>query len=214
MGSVASRPTPPQINFYRPARRGVALNPGTRVLLFTAIAVFLGVMTLAGLGELYLAGVRADREAAAERLRQSQQQLAEVQTRRATPPVDPFLEAEYERLDKTAGQLRQTLDAVRQQRADADGGFAEVFAGLARNPVDGLWLNRIGLTSGGTHLSLGGRTYEPALVPKWLQTLATEQAFAGRSFRKARFERRGEAGGALIEFELRSGAAEEGGDAG
>jgi len=214
MGSLTPGQSLPQVNFYRPVRRGVALNPGTRVLLFTAVAVFLGVMTLAALGEVYLADVRADREAAAERLRQSQQQLADAQARRSAPPVDPFLEAEFDRLDKTARQLRQTLAAVRQHRTNAHGGFADVFAGLARHPVDGLWLNRIGLTAGGAHLSLGGRTHEPALVPQWLQSLADEQAFVGRSFRKVWFERRGEAGSALIDFELRSGAAEGNGDAG
>ena len=51
-------------------------------------------------------------------------------------------------------------------------------------------------------------------MPRLLQTLAGEQAFAGRSFRKVTFERQESEAGALIDFELRSAQSEEIDDAG
>ena len=61
---------------------------------------------------------------------------------------------------------------------------------------------------------LKGRTVGPELVPRLLQILAGEQAFAGRSFRKVTFERQESESGALIDFELRSAQSEEIDDAG
>ena len=213
MGSV-DRQALPQINFYRPVSTGVKLNPAARVLLLTGVVVLVGVVLLAAVGEVYLAGIRAEHKAASERLRSSQQQLAEAEAQQAAPGIDPFLEAERDRLERQRAQLRDTLAALRQHSDASHDDFSEVFAGLARNTVDGLWLNRIGMVSGGKQLSLAGRTYEPALVPRLLQSLAIEPAFEGRSFRKVSFERRDDEHGAIIDFELRSAKSAEATDAG
>lgn len=214
MGGVAPEVRVQQINLYRPVATGTQLNPGAKVLLSAAVGVFVVVLLLALAGELYLSGVRADRDIVAQRLQQSQQRLAEAQSRLKPPPPDPFLEAERTRLTESAAKLHQTLDALAQHRAASGGGFSAIFEGLARNPVDGLWFNKVGLRHGGEHLWLRGQTLKAALVPKLLQTLAGEAAFTGRSFRKVSFERTGDEADSVIDFELRSADEGEQGDAG
>lgn len=214
MGRVASDVIVQQINLHRPVATGTQLNPGAKVLLFAAVGVFAAVLLLALAGEFYLSGVRADRDVVAQRLQQSQQRLVEAQSRLEPPPVDPFLQAERTRLTEAADGLRKTLDSLAQHRAASGGGFSAIFEGLARNPVDGLWFNKVGLRQGGEHLWLRGQTLEAALVPKLLQTLADEAAFSGRSFRKVSFERQGGEADAVIDFELRSAGEGEQGDAG
>ncbi len=209
MGSIVQ-----QVNLYRGREDANALNASAKLLLLSGIAVLLAVALLAVAGEFYLSGVSDDRDRVAQRLRQRQVELTEVQETLKRPELDPFLQAELARLQVAAQRLRSNLHALRQHRETGAGGFSEVFGGLARNTLNGLWLSRVALSAGGDEMWLRGRTNQPALIPKLLQTLAAEQAFAGRSFRKVSFERRAEEPGSPVDFELRSAQLEEANDAG
>ena len=214
MGGIDEPVATQEVNLYRPAATATPLNPGARVLLFTAVAVFAGVIALAIAGELYLSGIQADREAASERLTHSRERLAEAEVSLIPTPADPFLESELARLSDTAVGLQATLDTLAAHRATTGSGFSAVFDGLARNTVDGLWFDKVDLRAGGALLSLRGQALQPALVPRLLQSLADESAFAGRSFRKVSFERRDQESGAVIDFELQSAPLQEPNDAG
>lgn len=209
MGSIAQ-----QINLYRGREDANALNASAKLLLLTGVGVLLTVAMLAVAGELYLSGVSADRDKVAQLLDQRQTELAEVQETLKAPELDPFLQAELARLQLAAQRLRSNLDALREHRQAAAAGFSEVFGGLARNTINGLWLSRVALAGGGEEMWLRGRTNQPALIPKLLQTLAAEQAFTGRSFREVSFERRAEEPGSPVDFELRSAPLEGVDDAG
>lgn len=202
-----------QINLFRPDKRELAAAQSARLLLGFSGLVLVAVTTLAGLGELYLSGVREDQAALARQLDAQRAQIADMDATLPSRTVDPFLAAELERLGGIRSDLLTSLSAMKQ-RARAQKPFSEVFVGLARNRVDGLWLNRVGLAAGGTEMWLRGQTLEPALVPKLLQTLSGEPAFAGRTFRKVTFERQGRDPDAVVDFELRSAHAGEAGDAG
>jgi Tfp pilus assembly protein PilN len=204
--------TLPQVNLYRGRSRGPALPPGARLLLFAGVALFVGVLLLAAAGEVYLAGVRAQQAEAAARLQTARQQLEAARSRLAPRAPDPFLQAEQARLQVALAQVRTTRRLLKAHEAGAGGGFAGIFAGLARNTVDGLWLRRIDLQAGGVGLSLSGSATEPALVPRLLQRLAHEPLFEGRSFREVEFTRVDPAG-RVIDFELRSALAGEVADA-
>lgn len=209
MGGLDTPVVIQEINLYRPVASATSLNPGARMLLFTAVAVFAGVIALAFLGELYLSGMQVDRDAAAERLAQSRERLVEAEARLVPPPTDPFLESEFARLNETTVGLQATLDTLTEHRANTGIGFSAVFNGLARNTIDGLWFDRVDLRAGGALLSLRGQALQPALVPQLLQSLADEPAFAGRNFRKVSFERRTRETDAVIDFELQSAPAQE-----
>jgi hypothetical protein len=181
--------------------------------LFAGVGAVLVVIVLAGAGEFYLADLQARHDAVAAKLVAQRNEFERVKATLVTPGVDPFLEAELAALRQQQHRLNANLHAVARLHNPEPHGFSEFFGGLARNPVAGLWFSNVGLAAGGTEVLLKGMTTEPSLVPRLLQTLAAEKAFAGRTFRRVSLQRQDAAAGA-VEFELRSAAAEEDDDAG
>ena len=202
-----------EINLYRADSEQDRASSQARVLLITVAALFAGVLLLALVGELYLADMGGRRDAVAERLHRQQQELERVRGQLVEPTIDPFLTAELEGLRAQLDHVNANLAALARVRPSATG-FAEFFAGLARNTIDGLWFDGVVLSSGGDEVMLKGVALEPSLVPRLLQTLAVEPAFSGRSFRKASFDRLPEEQGGLVGFELRSAHVEGADDAG
>lgn len=84
-----------------------------------------------------------------------------------------------------------------QQRSGAASSFSDLLAGLARQDLEGVWLERIELSESGEILSLTGRTLDAEDVPKLLRRLRDEPAFAGRKFGTLAIERTKEPAAAL-----------------
>lgn len=209
MGGVAQ-----QINLYRDKNRARTADAGARLLLVTVIGSVLALVLIALVGEIYLHRLTGGRVQVAETLQRQERALAEFNASLAPVPVDPHLEAELARLHDAQRYLNANLVALSGDAGVSRGGFSDVFSGLARNTREGIWFRQLGLYGGGAEMRLKGRTTEPAMVPRLLQSLAVEPAFAGRTFRKVSFERHDSESGGVVEFELRSAAAEEGDDAG
>lgn len=203
-----------QVNLYRGDPKADAAGANARMLLFAGVGALLAVLVLAVAGEFYLHGIESDRNAIAAKLRAQQDTLAGMRETLIAPEIDPFLTAELQRLRQMQGDLNANLIAVSKHASTTADGFSEFFGGLARNTVDGLWFSNVGLMAGGREVLLKGQTTQASLVPRLLQTLAAERAFAGRTFRKVSFERNESEGDALVEFELRSANASEVEDAG
>jgi hypothetical protein len=53
---------------------------------------------------------------------------------------------------------------------------------LARRHIDGIWLDHILLSSGTSAMSLSGSSLDADLVPRYLQSLATDPALRGARF--------------------------------
>ena len=203
-----------QINLYHGPKKADSASAGARVLLFACAGAVGLVLMLAAAGEIYLSGVSGDRDRVAELRREREAALDEYSATLVRPAIDPFLEAELSRLREARDGLNRNLAAIARQTGTGGEGFSAYFSGLARNTLDGLWFRNVALSAGGEQMLLKGQATEPELVPRLLQTLATEQAFSGRTFRKVSFERREGDAGALIDFELRSAEVEEADDAG
>lgn len=203
-----------QINLYQGYEARSAVSAVGRRLLFSAVGAMAVVLVLVLVGELYLANVGADRALIAENLRQHQAELEDFKQTLASPIPDPFLESELTRLREARVRIHANLVAIGEQSGLPSNGFSTFFGGLARNTLDGLWFSNVEVAGGGSDLLLKGQTIEPALVPRLLQTLATEKAFEGRTFRKVTFERREGEDGTLVDFELRSAQTGEVDDAG
>ncbi len=209
MGSLVQ-----QINLYRGNQSANGSTAQSRGLLLAGLGALVLVLVLAGAGELYLQQVASDRETVAQRLNTRQTELASFKSTLTPRAVDPHLESELSRLRETRDRINANLAAIAQHADSASGGFSDYFSGLARNTLDGLWLNNVAVSAGGSEMRLKGQAIEPELVPQLLRTLAAEQAFAGRAFRKVTFERRELKSGEVVEFELRSAESGGPGDAG
>lgn len=203
-----------QINLYRGNEAARTAHAGARSLLLAGVAALLVVVVGAISGEVYLSGLAADRQGVAVRLQGRETELAKFRVAMASPAIDPHLEAELSRLREAKAALDANLTAIAQHAGAARKGFSAFFGGLARNTLEGLWLNNVGVSAGGADMLLKGQTTEPALVPRLLQTLAAEPAFNGRTFRKVSFERQDSGDGRVVDFELHSASSAETHDAG
>ncbi len=106
--------------------------------------------------------------------------VAQLATRLEAHKPDPGLALEARRLEERLDYLRRitaiTIAPGTGQRLSA------YLEGLGRQRPEGLWLTRIVVANGGTDVALGGSTLEPGLLPAYLESLGTEQAFAGLTF--------------------------------
>jgi len=84
-----------------------------------------------------------------------------------------------------------------QQRPGTPARFSSLMTALARQDLDGVWLERIELSESGEALALTGRTLRADDVPSLLRRLRAEPAFAGRKFGTLAIERPTEPGAAL-----------------
>lgn len=203
-----------QVNLFRDHAGQKKLPAGVRLVLLSGVVATLAVVALAVGGEIYLAGIQAERDAVADALQQRHRQVETSRQAATALMPDPHLEAELERLGQTRRHLMSSLVAVSREQSGKAEGFAAFFAGLGRNATDGIWFRRVKLAAGGAEVVLNGQTVEPALVPRFLQTLAAEGAFEGLSFRDVLFERRTAEQDVIVDFELRTAISEEGNDAG
>jgi len=144
-------------------------------------------------------------------LQATNQQLAQLKSRLPTVQPDPFLQSELTNLQASQTRLNHMIALISQQQSHSKQGFADYFRALARNTLDGLWLRDLQVSAGGEDLLLKGKALEPELVPRLLQKLVREPAFAGRSFREVRFQRASKEQGSPMSFELRSRSVSKGG---
>lgn len=106
--------------------------------------------------------------------------IAQLAIRLEAHKPDPALALEARRLEERLEHLRRitaiTIAPGTGQRLSA------YLEGLGRQRPEGLWLTRIVVANGGTDIALGGSALEPGLLPVYLESLGTEQAFAGLTF--------------------------------
>lgn len=129
-----------------------------------------------------LDAIRSDRTAASSRF---------VALAERYPPkqVDAQLEAALQRLTAEREAKTRLLALLSNQSLGNTSGFSEHVAGLARQRVEGLWLRGVRIGRGGREMALEGSALHPELVPRFLDDLGEEDAFAGRDFRSLRIER-------------------------
>ncbi len=171
-----------QINLYQPIfRKQKKIFSATTLMQGSALlAVALVLIYAYGRWQVFA----LDRELAHAKAQLAASQRRVNEMRRITPP-----KANDPRLKKTSATLEHELDTKRRVLGLLSGktfgnttGFADYFEGLARQRVNGMWLTGFKIAKGGTSLELRGATLRPELVPKFLQRLGRESAFAGMSF--------------------------------
>lgn len=96
--------------------------------------------------------------------------------------ADPVLVAELERLEREAGDKKRVLELLSGGTLGNTAGFSEHLAALGRRHPNGLWLQQIRIAEGGRQMLLRGSTLEAALIPRFLDELEHEPAFAGTAF--------------------------------
>lgn len=171
-----------QVNLYQDELKKVKLNYSA--LMLTQLSVILLIVFSAAAGFRYF------------QLQQHQSSLVENQQKQKIVMAElQKIQAELSLRKKDAALAKRIVDKTKElsnkQKVvgilsrDEFGntkGFIEHVSGLARQRVSGLWLTQIRIAEGGTDISLQGTTSKAELLPKYLQRLSAEKAFAGTEF--------------------------------
>jgi MSHA biogenesis protein MshI len=176
--------------------------PLAALTVFRLVAVVLaGLLLIYGLAQ-WGASVKAGRLGSLEkRLSAEERRIALLAETHPPAKKDPEIEAEVERLREERMAKTRLLRALSTEALVNGGGFSRHLAGLARQHLPGLWLREIQIHGGGRELDLAGSTLEPSLVPRFIQQLGQEAAFAGGEFHSLRLQR-SEVDSGLIDFAL------------
>lgn len=180
-----------QINLYQRAAHKPLQAFDARMMAYVLLAV-LALLALAygyarwrywSLGhELVRLGVQ---EAAAQR------QVAELEQRHPARTKSRPLELEIQSLEAERTAKAHVLEAL-SGGGETPGntqGFSRYLEGIAQRCPHGLWLTGISIAEGGARLTLTGSALRPELVPRFLQELSMEEAFAGKEFKVFQLKR-------------------------
>jgi hypothetical protein len=201
-----------RINLYR-GRQGRGAETHLQLSVFGWVAAIGLVLIGVAFGYLQLRSdeLRAERDNFASQLHGYQQQLEKLQGQKPATGPDQRLLNEILRLQASEKQLAEAIRLIEGQQKVAASGFGPVFRGLARHPVEGLWLDEIQASADGGHFVLRGLALQPVLIPRLLKALGNEPVFEGRTFGQVNVQRAETAAGPL-RFELRTRPRDADGD--
>lgn len=171
-----------QINLYQPILIQERTPLSARVVGVALVVVVAGLTAFS-----VLEARRVDalgRSVEEMRAQQTQQQalLEQAGQLQSNPASVAELEARVRRLQATVDERRRALEVLRSGAAGRTAGFAERLDALARRHLDGLWLDYLQLSGSDGSMALAGATLNADLVPKYLQSLARDEALSGARF--------------------------------
>lgn len=171
-----------QINLYGPSLMGTRTRVSANQILLAALAILVLLSLFAIFQEWRVGQYRAE----ADRLQAQVTELGRtVETRTAALAArspGEALQRQLARLEREATGKRALLERLTGDSLGNTAGFSAHLAGLGRHPPDGLWLQRIHLAAGGRRLGLEGSVTRAELLPRYLNALSGEPAFAGTRF--------------------------------
>jgi len=170
------------------------------VVLVAAIAVLVGVYGYAKWNVVSLSDEN-------ERLKLSQiKELIRLETLSKKYPVkrkSKLLEKKLKDLQSERKAKQFLVNTLSGRSIGNSDGFSSYFAGIARQHIKGMWIQRLELDNGGDVIGIYGSTLQPELVPQFIQALAKEESFAGSKFQIFSMQR-DEENKAAINFTLRT----------
>ena len=168
-------------------------------LAATAVALLIGIGVSAWM--------QAERSALSARLQQSDAQVAAL---RPDPKAGELDAAQDKALQAEIARMRTRLEQLSAPPGVQP--VSVVLEGLAAATLDGVWLTRIQFDRPARQLYLEGRTRDARLLPRYLQSLGRQPAFAGLplsalSASRPDPQQSAGSGGSAIQFRIVSSAA-------
>lgn len=178
-----------QINLYQPIFR-----QERKLFSLKTVSVALGIVAASLLGMWALGAHNVGELAKAVAQLREQQAAQEQMAQAAGVMLDSqgspsAVQAEVKALSAMIADRTNALALLRSGAAGEPRGFAPRLQALARQHVEGVWLDEL-FIGGPNGLALRGRSVSPELVPKYLQLLTTEPELAGSRFDSVAIDRR------------------------
>jgi hypothetical protein len=171
-----------QINLFNPAfqPRKQVLSAVRMAVALLVLAVGLGLMV--SYGKVRTAELQRQADAGAERLKQKQARMDNVNTEFAPRVASKDLEAELAEAEAQLAALTRISSVIERGELGDTRGYAGYFKALARQSVDGLWLTAVTVAGAGNDIGIKGRTLDPGKVPGYLNRLTQEPLMQGKAF--------------------------------
>lgn len=176
-----------QINLYQPIFRKQKKIFSALTIVQVAGVFVLGLLLIYGFAwsqvrglQVQVAGLEAQRDATMEQL----QRLSAAQS----PVRSRTLERQVSEAQREHDQSRSLMEVFADGRYGGSAGFSGHFTGLARQRIDGLWLTRVRVGSGG-EITFEGAAEAPELLPRYIARLGREEAFSGTEFSRLQLAR-------------------------
>jgi hypothetical protein len=190
-----------QVNLYHPMfhKQEVQFSAVT-ISIILGVLLFAYIVTYTATW-IQLQGVENQLQAAQSRKANMESNAAMLSEQAPNAGTDKGLLQRLEALQRQR-DLRKEATAVLESSMEKEQKvLSSFFSGLARQNIDGLWLQRIYILNGGDELELGGRVTHPELVPQLLGKLSQEEAYKGHAFEVLSLER-GEEEQPFVSFNL------------
>lgn len=171
-----------QVNLYQDVLKKQKLNYSA--LMLTQISVILLIVLSAASGFRYFQ-LQQHQLTLVEKQQKQKTAMAElqkIQTELSLRKKDAALAKRIVDKTKELSNKQKVVGILSRDEFGNTKGFIEHVSGLARQRVEGLWLTQIRIAGGGSNVSLQGTTSKSELLPKYLQRLSAEKAFAGTEF--------------------------------
>lgn len=184
-----------QINLYQPVLLKTRHRFSAGAMAAALMVLAAGLAVLGGYGAWQVHRLEGVLAAADARQRQLDRRLEGVR-RRLQRAQDPVLRARVDALSTRLARERALLRTLAGVELDAGPRFSGYLLALARSHLRGLWVRGLEAERGG-RLILRGATFQPALLPGYLERLGQQPAFRDRRFQvfELRRPQAGEGGG-------------------
>ena len=171
-----------QINLYNRALRARReLVSGYTFLLGLAVIV-LGLTLTYGYYQFRLGQMSLDAARVEEDLKQQRERLDRLSEEAGRIRRSRAVAEQLATLEATLAAREEVARALEAGMLGSPAGFSEFLRAFARQSRDGLWLTGLSIGSGGTEMTIAGRTLAPEFVAEYIRRLGTEPAMRGRSF--------------------------------
>lgn len=171
-----------QVNLYQDELKTQKLNYSALMLLQISLILLVIFSLAAGFRYFQLQQHQSSLVENQQKQKIAMADLQKLQTELSIRKKDTTLAKRILARTKELVNKQKVLSILSQDEFGNTEGFIEHISGLARQRIDGLWLTQIRIAGGGTDVALHGTTSKPALLPKYLQRLSSEKAFAGTEF--------------------------------
>jgi hypothetical protein len=112
----------------------------------------------------------------------TQAKLAKVTADYAPRQKSKSLDDEIQNAETELKSLQQVVDVLKNGELGNTKGYSAYLRAFSRQIVGGLWLTDINLIGAGNEIGIQGRTFNPALVPAYINRLKHESIMQGKSF--------------------------------
>ena len=192
-----------QVNLYQDELKTQKLKYSASLLLQVSIVLVVMLSAITGFSYFQLQQHQSSLAEYQQKQKVAMADLQTIQSELALRKKDAALARRIVQKTKELSNKQKVLNILSRDEFGNTKGFIEHVSGLARQRVEGLWLTKIRIASGGTDVSLTGTTSNPSLLPKYLQRLSSEKAFSGTEFQSLLMARQ-EKKNKLLNFSLKN----------